>query len=102
MELLSNYDAQKHLSELDSLGDYELSEQQFAQFLGKCRLYHYLPKAIKANMPLLDMNDGMIGTVDKEYYDDVNFGRNENGSINMWKLYICSQALLNPVTLITF
>lgn len=87
MELLSSYDAQKHLSELDSLGDYQLSEQQFAQFIGKARLYQYLPKAIKTNMPLLDMNDSMIGTIAKEYYEDTNFGRNENGSINMWRLY---------------
>jgi len=87
MELLSSYDAQKHLAELDSLGDYELTEHQFAQFIGKARLYHYLPKSIKTQIPLLDMNDGMVGTIAKEYYDDINFSRNENGTINMWKAY---------------
>lgn len=87
MELLSSYDAQKHLAELDSLGDYELTEHQFAQFIGKARLYHYLPKPIKSQIPLLDMNDGMVGTIAKEYYDDINFSRNENGTINMWKAY---------------
>lgn len=87
IELLSSYDAQKHLAELDSLGDYELNEHQFAQFIGKARLYHYLPKTIKSQIPLLDMNDGMVGTIAKEYYDDINFSRNENGTINMWKVY---------------
>jgi hypothetical protein len=87
MELLSSYDAQKHLAELDSLGDYELTEHQFAQFIGKARLYHYLPKMMKSQIPLLDMNDGMVGTIAKEYYDDINFSRNENGTINMWKAY---------------
>lgn len=87
MELLSSYDAQKHLAELDSLGDYELTEHQFAQFIGKARLYHYLPKTMKTQIPLLDMNDGMVGTIAKEYYDDINFSRNENGTINMWKAY---------------
>lgn len=87
MELLSSYDAQEHLAELDSLGDYELTEHQFAQFIGKARLYHYLPKTMKSQIPLLDMNDGMVGTIAKEYYDDINFSRNENGTINMWKAY---------------
>ena len=87
MELLGSYDAQKHLAELDSLGDYELTEHQFAQFIGKARLYHYLPKTMKSQIPLLDMNDGMVGTIAKEYYDDINFSRNENGTINMWKAY---------------
>lgn len=87
MELLTAYDAQKHLTELDSLGDYELSEHQFAQFIGKAKLYHYLPKGLKSQIPLLDMNDGMVGTIAKEYYEDINFCRNENGNINMWKVY---------------
>ncbi len=87
IELLSNYNGQKHLAELDSLGDYELTEHQFAQFIGKARLYHYLPKIMKSNIPFLDMNDGMVNAIAKEYYEDANFSRSENGSINMWKLY---------------
>jgi hypothetical protein len=87
VELIGSYNAQKHLAELDSLGDYELTEQQFAQFIGKARLYHYLPKPLKSQIPLLDMNDGMVGTIAKEYYDDSNFSRNDNGTINMWKAY---------------
>lgn len=87
VELISNYDSQKHLTKLDSLGDYELTEQQFAQFIGKTRLYQYLPKAVKSNMPILDMTDGMLNTIAKEYYEDANFSKEENGSINLWKMY---------------
>lgn len=87
IELISNYNSEKHLAELHSLGDYELNEHQFAQFIGKARLYNYLPKMMKSQVPLLDMNDGMVNAIAKEYYEDVNFSRTENGSINMWKVY---------------
>lgn len=87
IELLSSYNGEKHLAELHSMGDYELNEHQFAQFIGKAKLYNYLPKTVKANVPLLDMNDSMVNAIAKEYYEDVNFSRNENGSINMWKVY---------------
>lgn len=42
---------------------------------------------MKFDIPFLDMNDGMVNAIAKEYYEDINFSRSENGSINMWKLY---------------
>jgi hypothetical protein len=33
------------------------------------------------------MNDNQIGSAVKSYYQDANFNRNEDGSINLWQLY---------------
>lgn len=85
--LLQEYNIQQHLSQMESFGDYEMSEHQFAQFLGKARLYQYLPRKQRQSIPLLEMNDGHINTVAKAYYEDENFASDTNGNINLWKMY---------------
>lgn len=87
MELIQQYNAQEHLNQMATFGDYELTEQQFAQFIGKARLYQYLPKEKKAAIPLLELNDGQISFVVRNYYEDNNFRSADTGSINLWKLY---------------
>lgn len=67
--------------------DNSLSERDFAQIIGKSRLYNYLPKKEKALIPELLLNDGHINTVAKDYYQDESFCRNPNGDISMWEFY---------------
>ena len=43
LDLLQQYNINKHLQQMQDFGNYELTEQQFAQLIGKARLYHYLP-----------------------------------------------------------
>jgi hypothetical protein len=50
-------------------------------------LYNYLPKGEKANIPELQLNDGQISAVAKDYYQDEYFSRKENGDINLWSVY---------------
>jgi hypothetical protein len=64
-----------------------LTEKQFAQIIGKARLYNYLPKKEKNLLPELLLNDGHINTVAKDYYQDESFCRDSNGDINMWEFY---------------
>ncbi|KJD31241.1 hypothetical protein PK35_15505 [Tamlana nanhaiensis] len=87
LDMLGRYEMQNHLNTLKSLSQYSLTEKQFAKFLGKCRMYNYLPKPEKGNIPALLLNDGQINTVAKGYYDDNNFSRQEDGSISLWKVY---------------
>lgn len=87
MELLGAYEMQNHLNSLKLLSEYSLTEKQFAKFLGKCRMYNYLPKPEKRDIPLLMLNDGQISTVAKGYYEDKNFARNEDGSISLWNMF---------------
>lgn len=85
--LLQQYNMENHLACMDQYAEYELSQKQFCQFIGRSRLYQYLPKNIKNSIPYLAMNDGQIGAIAKAYYEDENFASDENGCINLWKMY---------------
>lgn len=85
--LLESYNKNYHLSHLKSLTDYSITEQQFAQLVGRCRMYNYLPSDIKSEIPALLFGDQQIGTVVKDYYRDESFCKDSSGDINLWKLY---------------
>ncbi|HTO16613.1 MAG TPA: DUF3871 family protein [Edaphocola sp.] len=72
---------------LELLSHQSLSQHQFAQLIGKSRLYNYLPKKDKLEIPELLLNDGQISTVAKDYYQDESFCRNEDGDINLWSVF---------------
>ena len=86
VELFRSYDMKKHLSIMSAYRECTMSESQFAQFLGKCRLYQYLPSAQKKQLPEILLTDTQIGLVAKSYYDDPDFGRDER-SIDLWRVY---------------
>jgi len=87
INVIGNYEMQEHLKSLRVLPNYHLTEKQFAQLIGRCRLYSYLPKNEKQDIPELLLNDGQISTVAKGYYEDKNFCRDENGDISLWQVY---------------
>lgn len=85
--LISSYDDSAHLKKMNQFQEYELSENQFAQILGKGRLYQYLPKDEKKEIPELLINDTQISRIAEYYYSDPNFKRQRNGSIDLWRFY---------------
>ncbi|MDR7208411.1 DUF3871 family protein [Flavobacterium piscis] len=87
MQIIQSYNANQHLNELKNLLDYTLTERDFAQIIGKGRLYNYLPKKEKSFLPELLLNDGHLSTVAKDYYQDESFCRNSDGDISMWEFY---------------
>jgi hypothetical protein len=87
LQTLAEYRTQEHLNSMKNLLNYSLSERDFAQIIGKSRLYNYLPKKEKSLIPELLLNDGHINTVAKDYYQDESFCRNPNGDISMWEFY---------------
>ena len=87
LELIQNYQAEKHLEKMLKLSQKSLTEKQFAQLIGRARLYHYLPKQEKLQIPELLLNDGQISTIAKDYYQDERFCKNEDGNINLWNVY---------------
>jgi len=72
---------------LGKFSDYELTEQQFAQLIGRSRLYQYLSSKQKQEIPELLLNDTQISTVAKEFYKSESFGCSSDGNINLWDLY---------------
>ncbi|WP_374505792.1 DUF3871 family protein [Flavobacterium sp.] len=87
IQVLANYKALEHLNSMQNLLERNLTERDFAQIIGKSRLYNYLPRKEKLVLPDLLLNDGHINTVAKDYYQDESFCRNANGDISMWEFY---------------
>ena len=87
-QLLTRFDAERQINHLATLSEYTLTEHQFAQMVGKSRLYQYLPvkmkKAFDITVPVSDTQISLIG---KDYYQDKSFCREESGDINLWKVY---------------
>lgn len=87
LQVIQSYNANQHLASMKNLLDYTLTERDFAQLIGKGRLYNYLPKKEKSALPELLLNDGHFSTIAKDYYQDESFCRNTNGDINLWEFY---------------
>ena len=85
--LLRSYNSSYHLYHLEQLTKYSITEQQFAQLIGRCRMYPHLPSSIKADLSPLLFGDQMMASVVKDFYRDESFCRDSNGNINLWKLY---------------
>jgi hypothetical protein len=85
--LISKYNINYQISQMQLLPDYSLTEHQFATLIGKCRMYGHLPQQLKNQIPQLQMGDTQIAAVCKDYYKDNSFCRDSNGNINLWKLY---------------
>ena len=85
--LIGNYGIQPHLKGLGQLSDFSLTEREFAQLVGRLRMYNHSPKEQIDGLPALLLTDGQINSVVKNYYSDPHFARKENGDISLWKLY---------------
>lgn len=85
--LISNYNQAYHLYQLKQFSEYSLTEQQFAQLVGRCRMYPFLPPAARNEIPQLLFGDTQMGAVVRDFYRDDSFCRMEHGNINLWKLY---------------
>lgn len=88
IQLFQEYNIAKHLYYMGAFQDSYMTEQQFAQFLGKSRLYQYLPLEQKKSLPQMLMTDTQIGIVAKSFYHDDNFSFPDNQKeISMWNVY---------------
>jgi hypothetical protein len=87
VELFRSYDIMKHFKLMEAFQGCRMTESQFAQFLGRCRLYQYLPTAERKKLPELLLTDTQIGLVANEYYHDNAFSKSEDGSIDLWMVY---------------
>lgn len=85
--LIENYNPNYHLQQMEQLTQYSLTEQQFAQVIGRCRMYQHLPNHLRSEIPAMMMGDTQIGAICKDFYRDESFSKNEDGSIDLWRLY---------------
>lgn len=87
LELISQFNIPRNLHMLQDFGNYKLTEHQFAQIIGKSRLYQYLSLEQKREIPSLEFNDSQFSTIVRDYYGDKSFCRDQNGDIDLWRLH---------------
>jgi len=86
--LLETYNAVYHLAQLRAMTERQLTERQFAHFLGRCRMYQYLPIKHRDGITPLLLGDQQISAVCRDFYTDKNFSGDLNDrSISLWQLY---------------
>lgn len=85
--LVEGYNANYHIHAMRKLIDYSLTETQFAHLVGRCRMYNHLPNGMKNDITPLLLSDTQLGTVVKDYYRDDSFCKDDEGNINLWRLY---------------
>jgi hypothetical protein len=86
-DLFANYNDGYQIHQLEQLCNYSLNEAQFAQLIGKCRMYPHLPKAMQNGISPLLFGDTQLGMVCRDYYKDDSFCKDDDGNINLWRLY---------------
>lgn len=86
--LFASFRPELQLQTMSGFGDYFLTEGQFAQLVGRSRLYQFLPMKAKKEIPdPIPLMDSQVSTVAKDYYSNRSFCRNPDGNIDLWKLY---------------
>lgn len=78
MELLYNFVPAKDIHLMQTLSNTYLTETQFAQIVGRMRLYQALPQAQLRKIPRLLITDSQINSVCRDYYRNESFGMKDN------------------------
>jgi hypothetical protein len=73
---------------MSQLQNQSLTEHQFAQLIGKTRLYQFLPPKERKALPAMEFTDSHINSIARAYYSDENFAREGTASdIDLWRVY---------------
>ena len=86
LELFYNFNMDRDVQLLQSLTQTTLSETQFAQIVGRMRLYQALPSYQQRKLPKLLITDSQINNVCRDYYSNPNFGA-KNNTISMFDFH---------------
>ena len=79
LELFHSFNPAKDIHLLHALSETYLTETQFAQVVGRMRMFQALPSAQQKRMPQLLITDSQINNVCRDFYRSENFGMKENG-----------------------
>ena len=78
MELLYNFVPAKDIHLMQTLSNTYLTETQFAQIVGRFRMYQALPNNVQRGIPKLLITDSQINNVCREFYHNETFGVKDN------------------------
>ena len=86
-ELIASYNAKRHLERMRALLDTSMSESQFAQMVGKARLYQFLPPAQRKQLPVFEFTDCQLNVIARAYYNDTAFACDRQREIDLWRVF---------------
>ncbi len=84
--LFGEFNVYREIEMLNNLPGTMITESQFAQIVGRARLYQNMPYKLRKDIPAFPLMDSQVNLVVKDYYSDESFCRNDLGNINLWKL----------------
>ena len=85
--LFGEFNVYREIEKYSNLPETVITESQFAQIIGRARMFQNMPYKEKKELPHFPLSDGQVNLVVKDYYSDDSFCRNDLGNINLWKLY---------------
>lgn len=86
-KLFGNFNPNEDVRIYEEMTNNAITERQFATLVGRSRMYQFLPQKMKKDLPVMPLMDSQISTITKDYYNDESFARNEDGNIDLWRLY---------------
>ena len=87
MELFNQFNPAKDIHLMQTLSNTYLTETQFAQIVGRMRLYQALPQGLSRYIPRLLITDSQINNVCRGYYGNPDFSAGKDGSLSMWNFH---------------
>ena len=78
LELLHSFNPAKDIHLLHALSETYLTETQFAQVVGRMRMFQALPSAQQKRMAQLLITDSQINSVCRDFYRSEHFGMKDN------------------------
>ncbi len=85
--LLAGFNAVDWIQRFESWRNNWFSERDFAEFIGRCKLYLHKPNDLKSELRKFQFGDYQLSQVVEGYYNDPVFGRDSDGNISQWNLY---------------
>ena len=86
VDLFDSFNFEKDIQLLQTLTQTRLTETQFAQIVGRMRLYQALPSYQQRRVPKLLITDSQINNVCRDYYSNPNFGAKDS-TISMFDFH---------------
>lgn len=78
LELFYNFNPAREIHLMQTLSQSYLTETQFAQIVGRMRLYQAMPAGLQRRIPRLLITDSQINNVCRDYFTNPDFGARSN------------------------
>ena len=78
-DLITNYSSYGDLGCWNRMSSLSITENQFAQLIGKAKMFNYMPARQKKDLLAFPLADSQISAITRDYYSDESFCRTSSG-----------------------